>query len=47
MLKKNTKRKRTRAQIEEEKQEEVLKKQRLVADMTELITLRSRIEAAE
>ena len=47
MLKKNTKRKRTRAQIEEEKQEEVLKKQRLAADMAELVTLRSRIEAAE
>ena len=47
MLKKNTKRKRTRVQIEEEKQDEVLEKQRLAAGMAELVTLRSRIAAAE
>ena len=47
MLKKSNKRKRTRAQIEEEKQQEVLKKQKLASDMAELATLRLRIEAAE
>ena len=47
MLKKSNKRRRTKAQIEEEKQEEVLKRQKLAADMAELVTLRLRVEAAE
>ena len=33
MLKKTNKRRRTKAQIEEDKQEEVLKRQRLASDM--------------
>ena len=44
MLKKSNKRRRTKAQIEEEKQEEVLKRQRLAADMAELATLRLRVQ---
>jgi len=47
MLKKSNKRRRTKAQLEEEKQEEVLKRQRLAADMAELATLRLRVEKAE
>ena len=47
MLKKTNKRRRTKAQIEEEKQEEVLKRQRLASDMAELTTLRLRVQQAE
>jgi len=36
MLKKESKRRRTRAEIEEEKQEEILKRQKLAEDMQEL-----------
>ena len=43
MLKKTNKRRRTKAQIEEEKQEEVLKRQMLASDMAELTTLRLRV----
>ena len=47
MLKKTNKRRRTKAQIEEEKQEEVLKRQRLASDMAELTTLRLKVQQAE
>ena len=47
LLKKNMKRRRTKAEIEEEKQEETLKRQRMAADMAELVTLRARIQQAE
>ena len=36
LLKKNNKRRRTKAEIEEDKQDEILKKQRLAEDMVEL-----------
>ena len=47
MLKKSNKRRRTKAQIEEEKQEEMLKRQRLAADMAELATPRLQVQQAE
>ena len=47
MLKKESKRRRTRAEIEEEKQEETLKRQKLAEDMQELQSLRGRMREAE
>ena len=41
MLKKESKRRRTKAEIEEEKQEEILKRQKLESDMEELANLRA------
>ena len=47
MLKKESKRRRTRAEIEEEKQEEILKRQKLAEDQQELQSLRARMQGAE
>ena len=41
MIKKESKRRRTKAEIEEEKQEEILKRQKLESDMEELANLRA------
>ena len=47
MLKKDSKRRRTKAEIEEQKQEEILKRQKLEEDMEELANLRARMQEAE
>ena len=47
MLKKESKRRRTKAEIEEQKQEEILKRQKLEEDMEELANLRARMQEAE
>jgi len=47
MLKVGSKRRRTKAEIEDEKEEEALKQQKLEADLQELANLRSRIQEAE
>lgn len=47
LLKKSNKRRRTKAEIEEDKQEEILKRQRIASDMAELAALRLRVETAE
>ena len=47
MLKKESKRRRTRAEIEEQKQEETLKRQKLAEDMQELQSLRACMQEAE
>ena len=47
MLKKESKRRRTRAEIEEQKQEETLKRQKLAEYMQELQSLRARMQEAE
>jgi len=43
MMKVGSKRRRTKNEIEEQKQEEVLKQQKLEADLQELADLRSRV----
>ena len=47
MLKVGSKRRRTKNEIEEQKQEEVLKQQKLEADLQELADLRARVHEAE
>ena len=47
MLKKDSKRRRNKAEIEEQKQEEILKRQKLEEDMEELANLRARMQEAE
>ena len=46
-MKVGSKRRRTKNEIEDQKQEEVLKQQKLEADMQELANLRQRVQAAE
>jgi hypothetical protein len=46
-MKVGSKRRRTKNEIEDQKQEEVLKQQKLEADMQELADLRARVQAAE
>jgi len=47
MMKVGSKRRRTKNEIEEQKQEEVLKQQKLEADLQELADLRARVHEAE
>ena len=47
MLKVGSKRRRTKAELDEEKQNEVLKQQKLESDMRELANLRNRVVDAE
>ena len=47
LMKVGSKRRRTKNEIEEQKQEEVLKQQKLEADLQELADLRARVQAAE
>ena len=47
MMKVGSKRRRTKNEIEEEKQEEIVKQQKLQADLEELANLRGRIQQAE
>ena len=47
MMKVGSKRRRTKNEIEEEKQEEIVKQQKLKADLEELANLRGRIQQAE
>ena len=47
MLKVGSKRRRTKAELDEEKQNEVLKQQKLESDMQELANLRNRVIDAE
>ena len=42
-----SKRRRTKNEIEEEKLEEIVKQQKLEADMQELVNLRARVQQAE
>ena len=47
MLKVGSKRRRTKNEIEEEKQEEIVKQEQLEQDMAELANLRGRVQRAE
>ena len=47
MLKIGVKRRRTKAEIEEQKQEEIRKEQKIVAELQELAGLRERVQQAE
>ena len=47
MLKIGVKRRRTKAEIEEQKQEEIRKEQKIVAELQELAGLRDRVQQAE
>ena len=47
MLKVGSKRRRTKAEIDEEKENEVIKQQKLESDMRELSNLRNRVQEAE
>jgi len=47
MLKVGSKRRRTKAEIEDEKEQEALKQQKLESDLQELANLRGRIQEAE
>ena len=47
MLKVGSKRRRTKAEIDDEKEQEALKQQKLEVDLQELTNLRSRIQEAE
>ena len=47
MLKVGSKRRRTKAELDEEKLNEVLKQQKLESDMRELANLRNRVQDAE
>ena len=47
LLKVGSKRRRTKNEIEEEKQEEIMKQQKLQQDMEELASLRARVQDAE
>ena len=47
MMKVGSKRRRTKNEIDEQKQEEILKQQKLEADLQELADLRARVHEAE